>query len=375
MKKSVVRVGATMLVLSLVGVACGGSDDSSADACEGNSKIAFFGALTGDAGNLGINIKKGLDLAVAQHNEANPDAQIDVEAYDSQGDPDQAPALADKAIADVCVKGIVGPAFSGESAAVNAKFEEAGLPLITPSATNPALSTNGWDVFHRALAGDDKQGPGAASRIIADGKTKVGVIDDNSEYGKGLADIVQTSLGDKAVELNSLDPEASDYSAVITAAKDAGVDAVFFGGYYAAAGKLAKQMADAGVTAQFYSGDGSKDDGFIEAAGPAAEGAILTCTCAPKEVNPEFLKAFQDANKGEDPATYAAEAYDAASVFLAAIKDGKTSRADILSFINSYDAAGVTKQLNWDESGEVTGSAVYAYQVKNGVIEGLGLIK
>jgi branched-chain amino acid transport system substrate-binding protein len=87
------------------------------------------------------------------------------------------------------------------------------------------------------------------------------------------------------------------------------------------------------------------------------------------------LKAFQDANNGEDPATYAAEAYDAASVFLAAMKDGKTSRADILSFINSYDAAGVTKQLNWDEAGEVTGSAVYAYQVKNGVIEGLGLIK
>ena len=375
MKKSVLRVGASMLVLSLVGVACGGSDDSSADACEGNSKIAFFGALTGEAGNLGINIKKGLDLAVAQHNEANPDAQIDVEAYDSQGDPDQAPALADKAIADACVKGIVGPAFSGESAAVNAKFEEAGLPLITPSATNPALSTNGWDVFHRALAGDDKQGPGAASRIIADGKTKVGVIDDNSEYGKGLADIVQTSLGDKAVELNSLDPEAADYSAVITAAKDAGVDAVFFGGYYAAAGKLAKQMADAGVTAQFYSGDGSKELGFIEAAGPAAESAIFTCTCAPFDANAEFLAAYREQFDGEDPATYAAEAYDAASVFIAAIKDGKTTRADILSFINSYDAAGVTKQLKWDETGEISGAAVYAYQVKDGAIVSLGLIE
>jgi len=375
MKKSVLRVGASMLVLSLVGVACGGSDDSSADACEGNSKIAFFGALTGEAGNLGINIKKGLDLAVAQHNEANPDAQIDVEAYDSQGDPDQAPALADKAIADACVKGIVGPAFSGESGAVNPKFEEAGLPIITPSATNPALSTNGWDIFHRALAGDDKQGPGAAQKIIADGKMKVGVIDDNAEYGKGLADIVQESLGDKAVELNSIDPEASDYSAVITAAKDAGVDAVFFGGYYAAAGKLAKQMADAGVTAQFYSGDGSKELGFIEAAGPAAESAIFTCTCAPFDANAEFLAAYREQFDGEDPATYAAEAYDAASVFIAAIKDGKTTRADILSFINSYDAAGVTKQLKWDETGEISGAAVYAYQVKDGAIVSLGLIE
>jgi branched-chain amino acid transport system substrate-binding protein len=374
MKKSVLRVGATMLALSLVGVACGGSDEAAA--CEGNLKIAFFGALTGDAGNLGINIKKGLDLVVAQHNEANPDAQIDVEAYDSQGDPDQAPALADKAIADACVVGIVGPAFSGESAAVNAKFEEAGLPLITPSATKPDLSENGWDVFHRALANDFVQGPGVARQIVADGKTKVGVIDDNSEYGKGLGDLVQEALADKAVELNSLDPEASDYSAIVTAAKDAGVDAVFFGGYYAAAGKLVKQMADAGVTATFYSGDGSNDKGFIEAAGPAAEGAILTCTCAPlNSINKEFVDAFHDANKGEDPATYAAEAYDAGSVFIAAIKAGKTSRADILSFINSYDAAGVTKQLSWDEKGEVTSASVYAYVVKNGAIEPIGLIK
>lgn len=376
MKKSVLRVGATLLALSLVGVACGGGDDNaSGNGCEGDLKIAFFGALTGDAGNLGVNIKKGLDLAVAEHNAANPDSQLVVEAYDSQGDPDQAPALADKAIADPCVVGIVGPAFSGESAAVNPKFEEAGLPIITPSATNPALSGNGWDVFHRALAGDDKQGPGAAQKIIADGKMKVGVVDDNSEYGKGLADIVQTSLGDKAVELNSLDPEASDYSAIITAAKDAGVDAVFFGGYYAAAGKLAKQMADAGVKATFYSGDGTLDKGFIEAAGPAAEGAILTCTCAPFDTNPEFLAAFKKQFNDEDPATYAAEAYDAASVFIAAIKDGKTTRADILSFINAYDAPGVTKQLKWDETGEVTGSAVYAYEVKDGAIKGIGLIE
>lgn len=370
------RAGALMLGLSLMGFACGGGSSSASDnGCDGDLKIAFFGALTGDAGNLGQNIKKGLDLAVAQHNAENADNQIVVEAYDSQGDPDQAPALADKAIADKCVLGIVGPAFSGESAAVNPKFDEAGLPIITPSATNPDLSKNGWKIFHRALAGDDKQGPGAAAKIVADGKMKVGIVDDNSEYGKGLADIVQSTLGDKAVELNSLDPEASDYSAIVTAAKDAGVDAVFFGGYYAAAGKLAKQLADGGVTATFYSGDGVLDKGFVEAAGPAAEGAIIMCTCAPFDSNKEFLDAFRAEFDGEDPATYAAEAYDAASVFLAAIDAGKTTRADINDFIKSYDAAGVTKQLKWDETGEVAGSAVYAYQIMDGAIKGLGLIK
>ena len=378
MKKSrIARASALIIGLSLVGVACG-SDDSASDgaaaSCEG-VKIAFFGALTGEAGNLGVNIKKGLDLAVEEFNAANADCQVGIEAYDSQGDPDQAPALADKAIADAGVLGIVGPAFSGESKAVNGKFDEAGLPIITPSATNADLSKNGWKIFHRALAGDDKQGPGLASKITADGKMKVGVLDDASEYGKGLADIVQTSLGDKAVEMNSLDPESADYSAVVTAAKDAGIDALFFGGYYAAAGKLAKQLRDGGVDAQLYFGDGVLDKGYIEAGGPAAEGSIIGCTCAPFDSNATFLAAFQ-AKFNEDPATYGAEAYDAATVFLAAIKSGARDRASVLAFIKAYDAPGVTKQLKWDETGEVVGTAVYAYTIKDGKIDGsLGLIK
>ena len=102
---------------------------------------------------------------------------------------------------------------------------------------------------------------------------------------------------------------------------------------------------------------------------------MLTCTCAPAESNADFVTAFGELFPGEKPATYAAEAYDAANAFLAAIKDGKTTRADINEYLNSYDAAGVTKQLKWDETGEVTGSAVYAYEVKDGAIKGIGLIE
>jgi len=383
MKKShVLRASAFLIGLSLVAAACGGSDDDSSNdgggdgavTCDG-TKIAFFGALTGDAGNLGQNIKKGLDLAVSEFNAANTDCQITVEKYDSQGDPDQAPALAQKAIDDANVLGIVGPAFSGESKAALPLFEEAGLPIVSPSATNATLSQNGWTVFHRALGGDDKQGPGIAAKITADGKTKVGIIDDNSEYGKGLADIIQTTLGASAVELNSLDPEGSDYSAVVSAAKDAGVDSIFFGGYYAGAGKLAKQLRDAGVEVQLYFGDGVNDKGFVEAAGPAGEGAIIGCTCAPVDSNPKFYAAFK-AKFSEDPATYAAEAYDAANAFLDAIIAGHKDRASINTFLSTYDKAGVTKQIKWDAKGEVAGSAVYAFTVVNGVIMGTpGLIK
>ena len=398
MKKTrLVRAAALAVSLAFVAAACGDDNDSSSTedttatadttaaaedtaaggaTCAEGTSIAFFGALSGDAGNLGQNIKKGADLAVAQFNAANPGCQVTLKEFDSQGNPDQAPALATQAIDDASILGIVGPAFSGESKAVNPAFDEAGLAIITPSATNETLNDNGWKIFHRALAGDDKQGPGIVTYIQKTlAAAKVGVIDDASEYGKGLADIVRTGLGDAVVASDAIDPAAADFSAAVSKMKDAAPDAIFYGGYYAEAGKLAKQLRDAGVEATLVFGDGVKDVGYVEAAGPAAEGSIITCTCADGGSNADFAAAYGEQFPGETPQTYAAEAYDAANAFLAAIASGAADRAAVLAFLGTYDAAGVTKQIKWDETGEVAGNAVYAYKVEGGNIVALGLIE
>jgi len=403
MKKTrLVRAAALAVSLAFVAAACGDDSDSGSTedttataettatgdttapaeggeaaggaTCAEGTSIAFFGALSGDAGNLGQNIKKGAELAVSQFNAANAGCQVELKEYDSQGSPDQAPALATEAIGDATVLGIVGPAFSGESKAVNPLFDEAGLAIITPSATNEALNDNGWKIFHRALAGDDKQGPGIVTYIQNTlAAETVGVIDDASEYGKGLADIVREGLGDKVVASDSIDPAAADFSAAVSKMKDAAPAAIFYGGYYAEAGKLAKQLRDAGVESTLVFGDGVKDVGYIEAAGPAAEGSIITCTCADGGSNADFAAAYGELFPGETPQTYAAEAYDAANAFLAAIASGAADRAAVLEFLKSYDAAGVTKQIKWDETGEVAGNAVYSYKVEGGniVVEGL----
>jgi branched-chain amino acid transport system substrate-binding protein len=388
------RVSAIAVSLAFVTAACGSDSDSSVTedtvasevtedtaaaaagvTCEPVS-IAFFGALSGDAGNLGKNIRNGADLAVSEFNTANPDCQVGLVDFDSQGDPAQAPALAQKAIDDASILGIVGPAFSGESKAANPLFDAAGLAIITPSATNATLNDNNWKVFHRALAGDQVQGAGIAAYIQKTlAAAKVGVIDDASEYGKGLGDIVKSTLGDAVVASDSIDPKAADFSAAVSKMKDAAPDAIFYGGYYAEAGKLAKQLRDAGVTATLVFGDGVKDNGFIEAAGPAADGSIITCTCADGASNAEFAAAYTAKFPGETPQTYGAEAYDAAKAFLAAIAAGKTDRAGVLEFLGTYDAAGVTKQIKWDETGEVAGNAVYAYKVEAGAIAVIGLIE
>jgi branched-chain amino acid transport system substrate-binding protein len=389
-RKHLWRLVVALLCVGLLAAACGDDDDDTstgsgggttaapggdgAASCADGTAIGFFGALTGDNANLGIEIKNGAALAVDQFNEANPDCQVTLEDYDSQGSPDLAPALADKAISDDNVLGIVGPAFSGESRAANPKFDEAGLPIISASATAVDLSEQGWKVFHRALANDGKQGPAIAKYISETLKPDAaGVIDDNSEYGKGLADIVRKELGSTVKSNDTIDPTATSFSSAVTKMKDANVDLIFFGGYYAAAGPLAKQLRDAGVDATLVFADGVKDPGYVEGAQAAAEGSLITCPCAPGDFNPEFQEAFE-AKYGHEPGTYSAEAYDAANVFLAGIASGVTTREAMLEFIDSYDAPGITKQMKFDENGDPAGGDIYVYEVKGGKIVGKGTI-
>lgn len=386
------RIVALLAVLAFVFAACG--DDNDNETSSGGSgtteaggggvtcsdvAIGFFGALTGDNANLGVNIMQGAELAVKQFNEANPDCQVGFEKFDSQGSPDQAPALAQKAIGNKKLIGLVGPAFSGESRAANPIFDEAGLPIVTPSATGVDLSAQGWKIFHRAVGNDNSQGPAAAKYIVDTLKAaKVAVIDDKSEYGKGIADVVRQELGSKATVSDSIDPQAQDYSSTVNKVKAAAPDAIFYGGYYAEGGRLLKQLRDAGVKATFVSDDGSLDKGLIEAAGAAnAEGAVMTCPCAPIgdiEGGPEFQKAYKEAT-GDEPGTYSPEAYDAANVLLEGIKQGNTTREKLNDFLGTVSYKGITKTLKWDDKGEIAEITIYAYTVKNGEITPIGPIK
>ena len=369
--RSLIKFGVPVVAAALALSACGGttsSGDKSAGGKACDLKIGFFGALTGDAANLGINIKNGAELAVNQYNEKNADCKVTLVTFDSQGDPSIAPGLAQKAVTDKKLVGIVGPAFSGESKAADPIFEKAGLNLISASATNPALSENGWKTFHRILGNDATQGPAAAKYMKDILKVdKAFVIDDSSEYGKGLADIVRKDLGAMVVGSDAIQQKQTDFSGTVTKVTASKAPAVFFGGYYAEAALLVKQLRSAGYTGTFVAADGVKDDGFIKAAGAAAEGAIVTCPCLPPDQAPEFATAFKKAYNS-DPATYSAEAYDAANVFLAAIAAGKSASADMTAFIGSYDQKGVTKQVKFDAKGEPANVSVWAYKVTGGKI-------
>ncbi len=372
--KTLARLGAVAAVTALVLAGCGTTEDSDpgtdsgTDSAACDLKIGYMGPLTGDYANLGLNMLGGVKVALDEYNTENADCQVTLEEYDSQGDPEKATPLATQVVQDEKVIGLVGPSFSGETEATGPTFAEAGLVTVSPSATNPDLSTNGWDTFHRVLGNDATQAPAAAQYLSGTvGSTKVFVIDDASEYGKGLADGVAEALGGSVIDRDTVQQKQTDFSATVTKVKASGADSVFYGGYYAEAGLMAKQLRSGGFEGAFVSGDGSLDPGFVEAAGAkSAEGAALTCPCAP---NPAEFSAAYEALNGSAPGTYSAEAYDAASILLQGIADGTSDRAGMLTWVNGFDAPGITKQLKFDEGGEVAEVTVYAYLVKGGVIE------
>ncbi|MBQ1022382.1 branched-chain amino acid ABC transporter substrate-binding protein [Micromonospora sp. D93] len=376
MRQKLARVigGVAMVALVAGGTACSSGDDAAGggDAC--GSKIAFFGALTGSSAALGINENNGVKLAVDKYNKENADCKVELASLDSQGSPDQAPGLAQKAIDDTKILGVVGPAYSGESEAAGPLFSEAGLVTITPSATRPSLADQKWKTFFRAVGNDFSQGPAAGNYMKnVMNADKVYVIDDQSAYGAGLADEVKKVLGSAVVGSDKVQGEGkqTEFSGVVTKVKAANVKAIFYGGYYQEAGLIRKQLTAAGVTAPLVAGDGVNDGAYITSAGEAAaEGTILTCPCQPAaEARGTFVQEFK-ALTGTDPGTYSDTAYDAANILLAGIKAGKTTREGLLEFVKGYSGEGVAASYKFTETGELDPAQVkvWAFKVTGGKV-------
>ncbi|MET3960329.1 branched-chain amino acid transport system substrate-binding protein [Marmoricola sp. OAE513] len=363
--KSLRTLAALAGVAALTLSACGSSDDDGDKKSAGGASelcgknLAFLGALTGDAGALGQNMVNGIELALKEHNDKNADCKISLKKFDSQGSPDNAPGLATQIVNDDSIFGLVGPGFSGESLATGKTFFEAGLPSISPSATNVTITDQGWTTWHRVIGNDDAQGKADAGYLTGKvGAKKVFVVDDGQDYSKGLAGTVKDALGDALVDSDQISVGDTNMSAVVQAVKSSGADAVFYGGYYTEAGLLAKQLRQGGFKGTFMSGDGSEDPNFVKVAGKeGAEGAVLSAPAGPA---PSGFGAT---------GLYATQAYDATNIFLAGIEDGASNGEELNKFIGSYTGDGVSGPIAFDDKGDIKESKIYAYFVKSGELD------
>jgi branched-chain amino acid transport system substrate-binding protein len=383
------RMVATAAVLAgaLVLTACGGGGSSTSSSGGGTAggetlKIGFMGDLTGENSGIVIPPRNGAKLAIDEYNATNPAQKLEMVEYDSQGSADQAVPLVTQAIQQDKIVGLIGPAFSGESKAAGPVLEQGGIPSISASATNPGLAQNGWKFWHRVVANDNDQGPAIADFFIrVKSPKKAYVISDDQEYSVGLADAALKQFEAKgiAVERDQFAQAASDYSSTVAKVVAYQPDVIVYGGYYAQAGRLLKQLRDGGVTATFASGDGSFDPQLIQGAGaPAAEGAVLSCPCLVPEEGKEtpaqadFAKRYKAANGGTAPAIYSGEGYDAATLFINAIKGGATTPDAINTAVSGATLDGVSKKIAFKPNGEPDINTVFIYQVQGGQLKLLG---
>lgn len=342
--------------------------------CDPTLTLGYIGAETGANAQLGINIYNGVQLAITQHNESNKGCQVQFSKFDTEGSPDKATGPVTQVANTANIIGVVGLPFSGESKATGNIFEQKGLVHITPSATNPKLTSNGWTTFFRGLGNDSQQGPAAASfstdKLQA---KKVYLVQDDSDYGIGLGDATKAGLGSAMVGSDKVITLQRNFSTTISKILNAKADAVYYAGYYAEAAPLDQQLVQRGFTGVFIAPDGVKDDQFIKQAGSASSNAYFTCPCIPGELIPTFEKAYNTAF-GAEPGTYSIEGYDAATVLLSGIDKGMTTRAALLGYVKSYDANGLSKHYKWDDKGELAKPAVYGYKVDGAKIVFVGQI-
>lgn len=370
--------------VTLSAAACGGSDgDDTSASGKKIVTIGFQGVLSGDNQQLGLNALYGMRTAVAEVNaDASLPFELKLEESDDAGSPDQAPTAAQKLIDNSRVVAVVGPMFSGATKAAEQNYTEASLLSVSPSATNPQLTSLGFRTFYRVIAPDTVQGKAAADYIATRLQAKkVFSLDDKSDYGTGLSGALEPALKARNVTVvHDGIPPTKDYTSEATKIIGESPDVLYYSGYYAELALLAKALKDKGFQGKIVSGDGSLDPQYVAQAGTAAaEGTYLTCPCGDANSDPKsaaFVTSFKNVNKGQTPGTYSGEAYDATKALASVIKTlgDDVTRESVLRAFPGVNHEGITKTIAFESNGEVKGSNVFVYQVKGGKIGVLGNI-
>src|SRR5258707_2198586 len=292
-------------VIAIAALACVGgcSDDRKAQApATLTIAIGSVAPLTGGIAHLGKDNESGARLAVEEANAAKiriggREAVFQFLAEDDQEDAKVGNTVAQKLV-DAKVAGVVGHLNSGTTIPASNIYSGANIPMITGSATNPALTERGLKRIFRVFGRDDQQGPAVANYLIANAKPKVvAIIDDATAYGKGLANEVEKTLkaaGVKVLAREQGTNKTVDWKPVLTKLKGRGPDAVFYGGMDSTAGPLLKQGKELGVKAGFSFGDGACTDKMGEFAGSAADGLLCSQAGIPPQAAPQkFFPAYK----------------------------------------------------------------------------------
>lgn len=333
--------------------------------------VGHFASMTGAQATFGQSTDNGIRLAIAERNAAIDAGtlkgrKIELKTLDDAGKPQEAGTAVTRLITQDKVVAILGEVASGLSLAGGQVAQQYGVPMISPSSTNPAVTQVG-DMIFRVCFLDEFQGQVVARFAVEELKaTNVAILFDQGEpYSKGLADFFERALkaaGGTVATRQSYDSNNPDVSAQLTSIKQSNPQAVFLPGYYTQAANIISQARKLGINVPFLGGDGWDSDKLEEIGGDAVQGSYYSNHYSPQEERPEvktFVAKYR-AKHGAAPDGLAALGYDAANLLFAAIDRAPSlSGKDLAASIAATKGfAGVTGEITIDANRDASKSAV-----------------
>lgn len=352
-------------------------------------KIGHVGPTSGGIAHLGKDNENGARMAIDDLNAkgvtiGGKKVKFELVAEDDAGDPKQGTAVANKLV-DAKVNGVIGHLNSGTSIPASKIYSDAGIPQISPSATNPKFTRQGFKTTFRVVADDVHLGGTLGRYAVKELKGKsIVTIDDRTAYGQGVAEefakAVKASGGTIQDQQFTTD-KATDFTAILTAIKAKKPDVIFYGGMDAVAGPMIRQMKQLGISAKFMGGDGICSAELPKLAGGAMADGQVVCAEAggvegQQKVGMDKFKEDFKKKFGTDVQIYAPYVYDAVNVMVAAMQ--KCNSADpkvYLPCLQKTDYNGVTGHIAFDEKGDIKNGALTLYTYKGDKREQMAVVR
>ena len=343
-------------------------------------KIGHVGPVSGAQAHYGKDNENGARMAIDDLNAkgvtiGGKKVKLELVAEDDAADPKQGTAAAQK-LCDAKVAGVVGHLNSGTTIPASAVYNQCGIPHITPSATNPKLTTQGFKTTFRLLANDNALGAGLALHAANNLKLKkVAIIDDRTAYGQGVAEVFKKTAqarGIQIVDEQYTTDKATDFMAILTAIKSKQPDGIFYGGMDPQAGPMLRQMEQLGLSnAKFFGGDGICTAKLAELSGGAKTLGNVICaeggSSLDKMPGGKAWKAKYDAKYPGQFQVYSPYVYDATFVLVDAMKRANSADPKVYGpklFDTNYQ--GVTAKVQFEPDGELKNPAMTLYVYKDG---------
>ena len=352
-------------------------------------KIGHVGPTSGGIAHLGKDNENGARMAIDELNAkgvviGGKKVKFELLAEDDGGDPKQGTAAAQKLV-DSKVNGVIGHLNSGTSIPASKIYSDAGIPQISPSATNTRYTLQGFKTTFRVVANDGQIGNTLGKYAVKELKGKsIAVIDDRTAYGQGVADEFEKGVkaaGGKTVGREFTNDKATDFTAILTNLKAKKPDIIFFGGMDAVAGPMLRQMKQLGITAKMMGGDGICSGELPKlAAGAMADGQVVCAEAGGlDEKDAAAMKGMADfkAKFNADVQIYSPYVYDSLNLMVAAMQ--KAGSADPAKYLpelaKTTNYKGVTGLISFDEKGDIKNGALTLHSYKADKQTNIGVVR